>query len=116
MGEIRHIFGRKNLATAEGRENENGPSMVEIVRHVPDREPIIFVRCELVDGKVVLTGIEEDKDQEEKGGVQNILESLKKGVFSAVEKRDVYPKDGQKFLSALLENYDHPYLLARVTR
>ncbi len=112
------MFAGKNPAAAEGRENENGPKVVEIIRYVVGQsEPVIFVRCELAKGEVSLTGVEENKNPEELAGVQNILRSLEvTGVFSAALGKNVYPKDGQKFLEALLQNYDHPYLLARVTR
>lgn len=115
-GKIIEFFREKNSDTEDDPEKEDGPTVVEIVRHVTGREPVIFVRCELVGEKVILTGVEENKDPEEIDGVRNILRSLERGIFSAAEKGDVSPKDGQKFLEALIENYDHPYLLARVKK
>jgi hypothetical protein len=113
-GEGKNDGGGKN----NPEKKENGPAAVEIVRYVAGKpEPIIFVRCELAGEEVRLTVVEDDKSQEDLAGAQNIFKSLQEmGVFSAAEQRDVYPKDGRKFLEALLQNYDHPYLLARVIK
>ncbi len=112
------MFRGKDPSRLEEQEKEKGPTVVEIVRYVAgEPEPIIFVRCELAGEEVRLTVVEDQKSQEDLAGARNIFKSLEEmGVFSAVEQRDIYPKDGRKFLEALLQNYDNPYLLARVTK
>lgn len=123
MGKLFDFGGHRGGAKKEGNEDgdpqkeNNGPKVVEIVRYVSGGELVVFLRCELVGEEVKLTVVEDGKNQEDSAGAKNIFKSLEEmGVFLAAENKTVYPKDGPKFLDALLQNYDHPYLLARVIK
>lgn len=103
-GEAKNNGGVKIDPEKEG----GGPRVVEIVRFA-EPEPIVLVRCVLENGVVRLEGSSDPNVKSE-----NIIADLNSGVPSLTEpEKKLYPKDGEKFLGALLVHYRTVYLGAR---
>ncbi|MBI5071967.1 hypothetical protein HZB93_03725 [Candidatus Falkowbacteria bacterium] len=89
-------------------EKKEESKAVEIVRF-DSPESIVLVRCVLRGGIVNL-----EKNEKEEGS-QNIIDDLEKnGVPDPTDPfKKLFPKDGERFLQALLSHYRTVYLGAR---
>ncbi len=114
LGKIFDLDERRGGAkNGGGEKNDPGkdggrPKVVEIVRFA-EPEPIVLVRCVLENGVVRLEGNPDPNVKSE-----NIIAELTNGVPSLTElEKKLYPKDGGKFLRAILVHYRTVYLGAR---